>query len=99
MDRFSGQRSEANQKGCSWKQPSASVCKLLFLLTKPANRLAGKINPHALYVCIHLQSMLAHFPAVARLLVATKRRCGIEHVIGVDPDNAGFDFLSKPVSA
>jgi hypothetical protein len=43
--------------------------------------------------------VLAHFAAVPGLFVTTERRCRIEHVVGVDPDDSGLHGFGKPVGA
>src|SRR6266404_3272102 len=79
---------------------SASSCgKLVCLLPKPTNRLARKIDPDALDLRIEFERVLAHLTAIARLLVSAKWRGGIEHVVGIDPDDAGLHSFSKAVRA
>src|SRR5262249_25213343 len=67
----------------------------LTLLSKPTNRLAGEIDPDTLYLRVQFERVLAHLASVARLLVAPERRCGIEHVVSIDPDDARFDCPSE----
>src|SRR2546427_11679708 len=66
-------------------------------LSKPTDRLTRKINPHALHLGVELERVLAHLAAVARLLVTTERRSGIEHVVGIDPNDSGFHRASEPM--
>src|SRR5882672_6884631 len=63
----------------------------LTLLPKPTNRPPREIDPDAFDLRIEFQRVLAHLASVARLLVTTKRRSRIRHVVGIDPDSAGFD--------
>src|SRR5262249_15077481 len=68
------------------------------LFAEPSNRLARKIDPDTLHLRVKLQGLFTHFPAVTRLLVATKGRSSIEHVEGIDPHHAGLYLLRKTMS-
>src|SRR6266571_1521397 len=69
------------------------------LFPKPPDRFARQIDPHALHLRIEFQRVLAHLAAITRLLVTAKWRRGIEHIEGIDPDNARLDLLCKAVRA
>src|SRR5215210_4547116 len=69
------------------------------LLVKPADGLAGKIDPHALDLRVEVEGVAAHLAAVAGLLVAAEGRGGVEHVVGVNPDHAGLDLPGEAVGA
>src|SRR5205807_2091080 len=51
----------------------------------------SQIYPYRLRLCIGIQNGMAHLASIAALLVATERRRCIELVVGVDPDNTGFE--------
>src|SRR5260221_2541223 len=52
---------------------------------------SAQVNPGCLDLRIGIQHGVAHFSSVAALLVATERGSRVELVIGVDPDDTGFD--------
>src|SRR5947209_4210564 len=57
----------------------------------------SQIDPNRFGLCIGIQDGMAHLATVAALFVATER-CGcVELVVGVDPDNAGFEQSSHLV--
>ena len=65
------------------------------LFAEPSNRLARKIDPDTLHLRVEFQSVTAHLAAITGLLVTAKRRSGIEHVVGIDPDKTGLDGLGE----
>src|SRR5258707_1622790 len=52
---------------------------------------SAQVNPGCLDLRIGIQHGVAHFSSVAALLVATERGSRVELVIGVDPDDTGFE--------
>src|ERR671917_485253 len=69
------------------------------LLVEPADGLAGEIDPDALDLRVEVEGVAAHLAAVAGLLEAAEGRGGVEHIEGVDPDDAGLDLLGEAVGA
>ena len=69
------------------------------LLSKPTNGLVRQIDPDTLDLGIKIERVPAHFATVARLFEAAKRRGGIEHIEGVNPDNSCFDVPGKTMSS
>ena len=59
--------------GMSRERYSNSCASVSKSLPKPPNRLAGKIDPHALHLGVKLERVPAHFAAVTGLLVTAER--------------------------
>src|SRR5689334_14939646 len=54
-----------------------------------------EIHPDRLDLRVQLESSLAHLTPEAALLVATKRRRRVEHVVAVDPDRTRLEAVGE----
>ena len=65
------------------------TASLPFWRSQPRYILALHGGANRLHLRVHFERLVAHFAAPTGLLVTSKRKSGVEHVVAIDPDGAG----------